>query len=676
MMSSSTKDRNYVLQDVPGKGQGLIATKQISKGTRILSEKPMIVLPENKLNMRELQTSISQQVATLDRDQKRAFLSMHNLYPYSNSAEQYIGIYHTNSLPADDGFGGIFMYACRINHACNNNAQKSWNGKIKRHTVHALREIASGEEITITYVSPLKSLKVRQEILQERFQFTCMCHLCSLPLKECQASDRRLGEIQRLDNVINDLGPEVLSESPIKVLRYFDQQVRFYLEQEREDIALAQAFVYAAKLAISNGDMARGRSFADRAAAVWKTTLGDDSTEAMEYVALAQDPSISEINQVSKNWKTTVDEVPKGLDSSDFEKWLWKRKKPKRAGRSTQAQDSAISPGRSSSEHEGYIDSRPRKLSSVQEVPGKGKGLVALVNIPKGQRILCESPILTTSNLSSITLLERDIKEKLETLSNTKQRQFHRLHNNFSDKYPLSGIVRTNALPCGIDSPIGGLYITICFINHSCLPNAHNSWNSDTNRETIHAIRTVEKGEEITISYDKGDVSSSRRSFLKDSFGFDCSCRLCVLPSAELQASDDRRRQIKLFDIAVGDSERMMSKPEESLADCHSLLQILNQEYEGSPGALLPRLYYDAFQISICHSDQARASVFAGRGFETRIICEGEDSPETQRIKSLNEKPASHSNFGVSKRWRTSKGSIPKGLDDISFEKWLWRELK
>jgi hypothetical protein len=31
-------------------------------------------------------------------------------------------------------------------------------------------------------------------------------------------------------------------------------------------------------------------------------------------------------------WRTTVDEVPRGLETSDFEDWLWKREKPKHPG--------------------------------------------------------------------------------------------------------------------------------------------------------------------------------------------------------------------------------------------------------------------------------------------------------------------------------------------------------
>jgi hypothetical protein len=314
------------------------------------------------------------------------------------------------------------------------------------------------------------------------------------------------------------------------------------------------------------------------------------------------------------------------------------------------------------------------QLFSIQPVPDKGKGLVARFNIGKGKRILSEKPLITTSNLSSISLMESDIAAKLKALSKTEQRQFLSLHNNFPGKHPFSGIVKTNALPCGPDAAIGGVYPTICLINHSCLPNAHNSWNSDTKCETIHAIRFIKAGEEITISYPKGGVSDSRRVYLKTAFGFDCNCSLCILPPADLQASDARRRQIQLLEEAIGDPERMMKSPEESLAGCHSLLQVLEAEYKGSAGVLIARLYYDAFQISINHGGQARASAFAERGFRTRVMCEGEDSPETQRIKSLRDSPARHSNFGKSNRWKTAKGLAPKGLDTDEFEKWLWRQ--
>jgi hypothetical protein len=66
-----------------------------------------------------------------------------------------------------------------------------------------------------------------------------------------------------------------------------------------------------------------------------------------------------------------------------------------------------------------------------------------------------------------------------------------------------------------------------------------------------------------------------------------------------------------------------MDKPNECIADCHSLLLFLEEEYKGSAYAGIARLYYDAFHISITHGDQARASAFAAKGYKSRVICEG-----------------------------------------------------
>ena len=345
-IQSTIVDSIYALQDVPGRGKGLVAMEKISKGTRILSEEAVVTVSES-VGGKRLRTSICQQVEALSENQRRAFLSMHNIHPYKSAAEQYIGIVRTNSLPAETvgDKGAIFLEACRINHACDNNAQKDWNEKIKRHTVHALRDINKDEEITITYLGPLKNRKAGQKALLEKFGFTCLCRLCSLPPEQSQESDRRLEEIHRLDGVIDRLGTEGILVSPFRTLRYFDQQVRLYNEQGREDVGFAQAFVNAAQLVIANSDLARGRIFAERAASIWKTTLGGDSLQATKHEALAQDPSKYELFGISTKWKTKVDEVPQGLESSDFEDWLWRREKPKALGQLTNLRSRATFPG-------------------------------------------------------------------------------------------------------------------------------------------------------------------------------------------------------------------------------------------------------------------------------------------------------------------------------------------
>lgn len=334
----------YTLQNVPGKGKGLVASESIPKGTRILSETPVITTPEHQRDAEWLKAHILQQVDSLDERQRQSFLSMHNLYPYQNVVEQSFGIIRTNGLPiqADGIEGGVFLQACRINHACDNNAQKNWNRYIERHTVHALRDIAEGEEITINYLGLDSSREIRIKKLQEKFGFLCSCHLCSLPVERSQESDKRLERIDLLDDLIGRDGLQI--RFSMQTLRYADERVRLYNEQGPGNSGLPRAYLDAAQIAIANGDLARGRIFAERAVEGWRTAHGSDSKEVMEYSSIVRNPAKLQLYGLSMRWKTLLNEAPRELESNDFEDWLWRREKPVRLGQLTNLRDRTIFP--------------------------------------------------------------------------------------------------------------------------------------------------------------------------------------------------------------------------------------------------------------------------------------------------------------------------------------------
>ncbi|KLJ08562.1 hypothetical protein EMPG_15990 [Blastomyces silverae] len=114
-----------------------------------------------------------------------------------------------------------------------------------------------------------------------------------------------------------------------------------------------------------------------------------------------------------------------------------------------------------------------------------------------------------------------------------------------------------------------------------------------------------------------------------------------------------------------------MSKPDACIQDAYTLFRMLVEE--GIAGSRIARVYNDALQISIAHSDQARATVFAQRAYEGRILLEGEDSPETMRLKAIVEKPSSHGLFEATKEWEQSVEAIPRDLSEADFEDWLWK---
>jgi hypothetical protein len=312
------------------------------------------------------------------------------------------------------------------------------------------------------------------------------------------------------------------------------------------------------------------------------------------------------------------------------------------------------------------------KLYILTPVSGKGQGLIAAQDISKGTRILSDEPLFRIQSFGSeLPVIEKEIEGKLNLLSHDDKRNFFSLHNSTpGDSYPLTGIVKTNALSLGSNSRVGGIFPTISRINHSCRPNTQHTWNSSTGHETIHAIRDIKKGEEITISYNLGGPSQPRMQRLKRSYGFDCTCDLCSLTDEALKISDAHQLRIQYLDDAIGDPDTATERPGIALAHCRELLSLYEMEAITDPR--VARVYYDAFQICITHGDEARASIFAQKAYETRLYLEGEDSPDTQKMKSFMANPADHMAFGLSESWEQSKEAVPKNVDAQEFDRWLW----
>ncbi|KAG6011181.1 hypothetical protein E4U54_008233 [Claviceps lovelessii] len=115
-MQSAVDNPPYALQDVPGKGKGLVATRDIPKGTRIVSEQALITTSAVGDSMESLQRTVFQKVEALDNDQRLAFQSLRNIHPFQNAAEQYVGIFRTNGLPAEDVGDEAAIFAATVRH--------------------------------------------------------------------------------------------------------------------------------------------------------------------------------------------------------------------------------------------------------------------------------------------------------------------------------------------------------------------------------------------------------------------------------------------------------------------------------------------------------------------------------------------------------------------------------
>lgn len=99
----------------------------------------------------------------------------------------------------------------------------------------------------------------------------------------------------------------------LRTLRYIDERVGLYNEQGLGDSGLPRVYCNAAQIAIANGDLVRGRIFAERAVKGWQTAYGTDSQEVIWNSFLARTPAKCELYRLSMKWKTFFNEVQKGL---------------------------------------------------------------------------------------------------------------------------------------------------------------------------------------------------------------------------------------------------------------------------------------------------------------------------------------------------------------------------
>eukprot|EP00095_Tigriopus_kingsejongensis_P007181 maker-scaffold134_size322110-snap-gene-2.23 protein:Tk07181 transcript:maker-scaffold134_size322110-snap-gene-2.23-mRNA-1 annotation:"set domain-containing protein 5" len=195
----------FKIRDIPGKGQGMFATRFIASGEIILREKPLIVMPNAVFeyeDMRDIDDWLERSVNKLSCEERSSFLDLSD----SRSQEKtYAGIFFTNDMNFK-GDAAVFITMAKANHDCAPNADFMsrcdigmplggslglfWSlifslGPIPdMQDLMAVRDILPGQEITLSYLpaadegSDEKS--VRQAYTREWYGFQCTCLTCCL----------------------------------------------------------------------------------------------------------------------------------------------------------------------------------------------------------------------------------------------------------------------------------------------------------------------------------------------------------------------------------------------------------------------------------------------------------------------------------------------------------------
>ena len=122
----------------------------------------------------------------------------------SNGRKSLRGIIETNGIECETAGPSTNMKAVclslsRLNHSCNANCDYSWNQRDSQMEVYAQTTICEGEELSISYIDLREPRQVRQQLLQDNWQFRCSCSVCLM--RAHSGSDKRrlrMGELSAL----------------------------------------------------------------------------------------------------------------------------------------------------------------------------------------------------------------------------------------------------------------------------------------------------------------------------------------------------------------------------------------------------------------------------------------------------------------------------------------------
>lgn len=273
---------------------------------------------------------------------------------------------------------------------------------------------------------------------------------------------------------------------------------------------------------------------------------------------------------------------------------------------------------------------------------GKGMGIFAARDVQVGERILAEAPLarwtIAKNQPSHVRL--KSFAAVVEGMSSARREAFFSLsqaEHHHAQQRTMMGTWLTNALPIEYEDgndehDTGAIFATICRLNHACAPNCHHEWNAALGMETVHAIRPIRKGEELSISYllPAGRPRAERQARLREQFGFSCGCAMCAVPDGMASRSDACQR-------AIGDLQPEGGLP---LAELCKRLEVRLglMAKEGMPSVWArPLLLAAMVQAAQDKSAGGRAKTVElhARALESLKVSTGTDHPNYRVIESF-----------------------------------------
>jgi tetratricopeptide (TPR) repeat protein len=257
----------------------------------------------------------------------------------------------------------------------------------------------------------------------------------------------------------------------------------------------------------------------------------------------------------------------------------------------------------------------------VKESPGCGRGLFAAKDINAGELVLCEKAfcvvwdneadawtaltydtrderiraapvglrkVIIQKLRSNPSLVERvmdlygdygGIGKKLIEKDGSPVIDTFQVHDIASrNTFGLAPLTSSNEKQSAAGTANTGLWVTASYANHSCIPNTQREFVGDL--LVVRAIGLIRKGEEITHEYFDTSDYDARQSELEKTWGFKCSCALCIAEEADGPAVRKKRQECRREAEAFAEREHSSRAKRISILKAERLARSIEDTYD------------------------------------------------------------------------------------------------
>ncbi|KAK4149185.1 SET domain-protein 5 [Chaetomidium leptoderma] len=248
----------------------------------------------------------------------------------------------------------------------------------------------------------------------------------------------------------------------------------------------------------------------------------------------------------------------------------------------------------------------------IRPIQGKGQGVVARRRIRRGEIIMVDIPAV----LIGISFLadtkphhrRRILKQAINQLPEETRHKVHALYRS-SAQHEVDAILGPNANTIMVEDEVHvGLFTKAARINHSCRPNAYYRFSERRLTMEVVAFSTIEQDDEILMSYVPLETpTESRRNYLKEHWGFDCTCSLCRGSETDIGDSENWRKQIKSVKETILDAKSQGFFPD-AITMVHDWAKL--SEWDKTP-PFMPEYHDLLADLYLLNGDMVNATRYA-----------------------------------------------------------------